>query len=65
MVLPVIKLIEPRLKPGCIFIADNTISSAEGYQDFFNHINAFGSGYTTLTLPYENGLGMTVYRPTS
>jgi predicted O-methyltransferase YrrM len=63
MVLPVIKTIEHHLKPGCVLIADNTIGSAEGYKDYFGYINASNSPYTTVTLPYHNGLEMTVYRP--
>ena len=63
MVLPVIKTLEPNLKPGCVIIADNTVRSAKGYQDYFGHINAPDSPYTTITLPYKDGLEMTVYQP--
>ena len=63
MALPVIKTLEPNLKPGCVIVVDNTVGSAEGYRDYFKHVHAPGSHYTTLTLPYKNGLEMTVYRP--
>ena len=63
MVLPIVKLLEPRFKPGCVLVADNSIKSAKGYQEFFDYINAPRSSYTTLTIPYQDGLEMTVYRP--
>ena len=63
MVLPIVKLLEPHFKPGCVLVADNTVNSAEGYKEFFDHVNAPGSSYITLTLPYNNGLEMTLYRP--
>ena len=43
-------------------VADNTVKSAEGFKDFFDRMNAPGSSYITLTLPYSDGLEMTVYR---
>lgn len=63
MVLPLIKTLEPNLKPGCVLVADNTVKSAEGYREYFEYIGAPGSPYRTLTLPYKDGLEMTVYRP--
>lgn len=63
MALPVLKTLEPNLKSGCVIVVDNTVRSAKGYRDYFEYINGNGSSYTTLTLPYKDGLEMTVYRP--
>jgi hypothetical protein len=63
MVMPIIKVLEPHMRAGCVIVADNTVASAEGYADYLRHITAPGSAYTSMTLPYSNGLEMTTYRP--
>ncbi|KAK6349580.1 hypothetical protein TWF696_005865 [Orbilia brochopaga] len=63
MALPTLELVKPKLRPGAVVIADNTIGSAAGYQDLLEYMRAPGSGFTNLTLPYNNGLEMSVYSP--
>ena len=63
MVLPTVKLLEPKFRRGTVIISDNTTASVEGYSEFFAYINAPGSSYRTITLPYAGGLEMTVYNP--
>lgn len=63
MVLPTLKLLEPRLKPGAVIVADNIISSKEGYSDFLAYVNRAESPYSTVTLPYPGGLSMTTFNP--
>lgn len=43
-------------------MADNTVKAAAGYQDLFNYVDAEGSGFRRVTLPYEGGLDMIVYQ---
>lgn len=62
MVLPALRLLEPHLRQGAVIMADNTISSVKGYQDYFDYINRPQSGYRTLTLPYAGGFELTVYQ---
>jgi len=63
MVLPTLKLLEPRLRPGAVIIADNVVSSKEGYNDFFTYIHREDSPYSTVTLPYPGGLSMSTFSP--
>lgn len=65
MVMPTLKLLEPKLKAGAILLADNTIAPGNGYGDFLNHIRAEGAPYTDTTLPFQDGLEMVVYTPRS
>ncbi|EAW08933.1 O-methyltransferase [Aspergillus clavatus NRRL 1] len=63
MALPTLKLVQPRLRPGAVIVADNTASSAAGYEEFLEYVRAPGSGFSCLTLPYKGGLEMIVYSP--
>lgn len=63
MVLPTLKLLEPRLKPGAVIVADNVESSKEGYSDFLAYIDRADSPYSTVMLPYPGGLSMTTFNP--
>lgn len=63
MVVPTLELLEPHFRPGTLLVADNTVTSASGYQDFFKRISTPGSGYRTLTLPYSGGLELVTYWP--
>ncbi|KAI0976626.1 O-methyltransferase [Xylaria arbuscula] len=63
MVLPTLRLLEPNLKKGAVIVTDNVTSSADGYRDFHEYIEAHRSAYRTLVLPYSGGLEYTVYDP--
>jgi len=63
MVLPTLKLLEPRLRPGAVIVADNVVSSKEGYVDFLAYIHRAGSPYSTVTLPYPGGLSLSTFSP--
>ena len=63
LALPTLKLVEPKLRSGAIVLADNTITAAEGYKEFFKYINRPSSGFKTTTLPYAGGFELIVYHP--
>jgi predicted O-methyltransferase YrrM len=67
MVVPTLKVIESKLKPGAVLLADNVSSSVtgsvEGYKEFFSIVKAPGSKYKTVTLPFEGGFEMVTYWP--
>ncbi|GFF24700.1 hypothetical protein IFM46972_01144 [Aspergillus udagawae] len=63
MALPTLKLVQPKLRYGAVVLADNTVSSAQGYKDLLDYVRAPGSGFSTVTLPYKGGLEMSVYLP--
>ncbi|RAL14857.1 O-methyltransferase [Aspergillus homomorphus CBS 101889] len=63
MLLPVLKLVQPALRPGAVIIADNTIAAAEHCKELLDYMRAPGSGFRNLTLPFNNGLELSVYQP--
>ena len=60
MARPAIELVAPHLRPGAIVIADNTAQFTEAYGDYFAYLEDPANKFTTLTLPFEGGLEMSV-----
>ena len=60
MARPAMELITPRLRPGAVVIADNTVQAARGYERFFAFVRDPANGLTSMTLPFEGGLEMVV-----
>ena len=56
-------LVMARLKRGAVVVTDNSISGAERYKELFEYLRDPASPFTNLTLPFENGLEMSVYLP--
>ncbi len=50
--LPVLKLIEPHLRPGAIVLAENAFA-----QDYLDHVRDPAHGYICQTLPIDEGRG--------
>ncbi|KAI0198283.1 O-methyltransferase [Astrocystis sublimbata] len=63
MIMPTLRLLEPKLRKGAVIIADNVISAADGYQEFSGYIEANRASYRSLVLPYSGGLALIVYDP--
>ncbi|PYH41578.1 O-methyltransferase [Aspergillus saccharolyticus JOP 1030-1] len=63
LLLPVLKLVQPALRPGAVIITDNTISAAEHCKELLDYMRAPESGFRSLTLPFNNGLELSVYQP--
>jgi predicted O-methyltransferase YrrM len=61
--LPALKMVLPKLRPGAAIVVDNTISSAEGYKELFEVIRNPNGAFTSITLPYKNGLELSIYNP--
>lgn len=64
MVVPTLEILESSFRRGTVMVADNTAASRDGYKELFKKINAPGSNYKTLTLPFSGGLEMITYWPT-
>jgi predicted O-methyltransferase YrrM len=50
--LPVLKLIEPRLRPGSVILAENAFA-----EDYLEYVRDSSSGYIAQTLPIDEGRG--------
>jgi len=59
-VMPAVRRVAPHLRPGAVIIADNTVQSREGYEEYFDFIADPANRLTTVTLPFEGGLEFTV-----
>ncbi|EED19602.1 O-methyltransferase, putative [Talaromyces stipitatus ATCC 10500] len=65
LALPTLKVVQPYLRHGAVVLADNTISSAKGYADLLSYLQNPKNGFRNMTLPFTNGLEMSVYLPGS
>jgi predicted O-methyltransferase YrrM len=61
LALPALQAVEPNLRVGAVIICDNSISSSARYADLQTYMRNPKNGYTNLTVPYHNGLEMSVY----
>jgi predicted O-methyltransferase YrrM len=52
--LPILKLLEPHLKPGALIIGENAFEEAPGYIDYVRDPQ---NGYLSLPLPFDPGRG--------
>jgi predicted O-methyltransferase YrrM len=60
MARPAIELVGPHMRSGAIVIADNVSQFPEAYEDYFAYIDDPANKFSTLTVPFEGGLGMSV-----
>jgi predicted O-methyltransferase YrrM len=52
--LPVLHLLEPRLAPGTLVVADDT--GLDSMQPYLKYVRASGSGYENVSFPVEDGM---------
>lgn len=52
--LPVLKVLEPHLKPGALIVGENAFEEAPGY---IHYVRDPRNGYLSLPLPFETGRG--------
>jgi predicted O-methyltransferase YrrM len=57
--LPVLQLLEPRLTPGTLILADDTVSMAEEMPDYLAYIRDPAHGYVSIPFPESDGLEIT------
>ena len=62
LALPALKLCQPYFRPGAVIIADNTVMVGDQYQELFDYVDAEGSGFRRVTMPYTGGIDMIVYQ---
>ncbi|KAI8165666.1 hypothetical protein K4K50_009927 [Colletotrichum sp. SAR 10_71] len=61
LALPTLKVIKTRLKPGALIVADNVVSSKDGYADLIAYLDDPKNRFKTTTAPYSGGLLVAVY----
>jgi len=54
--LPVLRLLEPRLTPGALVVADDTVSMAAQMADYLAYVRDPGRGYLSVPFPESDGL---------
>ena len=57
--LPVLRLLEPRLTPGALILADDSISQSADMPDYLSHVRNPANGYLSVTFPESDGLEIT------
>jgi predicted O-methyltransferase YrrM len=56
--LPVTKLLEPKLSPGALIVADNT--SMDDTRPYLDHVRDPGNGYVSVNFPVREGDSMEI-----
>ncbi|HYB47845.1 MAG TPA: class I SAM-dependent methyltransferase [Streptosporangiaceae bacterium] len=54
--LPVLRLLEPRLTPGALVLADDSVSMAAQMADYLGYVRDPGHGYLSIAFPESDGL---------
>jgi predicted O-methyltransferase YrrM len=57
---PALALVAPHMRRGAIVIADNTNTYRRAYGEYFAFLNDPANGFSTMTLPFDGGLEMSV-----
>ena len=57
--LPVLRLLEPRLTPGALVVADDTVSMAAEMPDYLSYVRDPAHGYLSVSFPDSDGLEIT------
>jgi predicted O-methyltransferase YrrM len=60
MARPTIELVAPFMRIGATVITDNSIDRRPAYADLFAFIEDPANGFTSITLPFDGGLEMSV-----
>jgi predicted O-methyltransferase YrrM len=57
--LPVLRILEPRLIPGALVVADDTVSMAAQMTDYLSYVRDPAHGYLSVSFPESDGLEIT------
>jgi predicted O-methyltransferase YrrM len=58
--LPVLRLLEPRLRPGTVVLADNIRTFRRSLAPYVDYVQSGRSGYRSVTLPLKDGFEYSV-----
>jgi predicted O-methyltransferase YrrM len=57
--LPVLRQLEPRLTPGALIVADDTVSMAAEMTDYLSYVRDPAHGYASVSFPESDGQEIT------
>lgn len=60
MARPALELISPHLRAGAVVVCDNTASNRNEYEAYFDFLHDPANRFSTVTLPFDGGLEMSV-----
>jgi predicted O-methyltransferase YrrM len=58
--LPLLRVVEPRLAPGALVVADDTLRFADDLRPFLAHVRGEGNGYVAIEMPMDDGLELAI-----
>ncbi|PTL81303.1 O-methyltransferase [Vitiosangium sp. GDMCC 1.1324] len=58
--LPVLEVLEPKMRPGTVVVADNLSMLPQNYLD---RVRSQGSGYVSVSLPLGDGIELSLRQP--
>lgn len=61
--LPILRLLEPKLRPGALVMADNIFSFPEELAPYVDYVRAPGGPYRTTVIPFKTGVAYSLYAP--
>jgi predicted O-methyltransferase YrrM len=59
--LPVLRMMEAKLRPGALVLADNIFTFSDDLKDYVDAVSAPGGTYRSMVVPFESGLGYSHY----
>lgn len=59
--LPVLRLLEPKLAPGALAIADDTTSLKTAMADYLTYVRDPANGYVSVAFPVEDGMELSTW----
>ena len=59
--VPVAKMMEPKLRPGSLILADNIRTFPDELNSYLEYVSRPDGPYASVTLPFESGLGYSLY----
>lgn len=60
--LPVLKLLEPKLRPGAVILSDNIDSFRKQVAPFLHYVQSGTNGYTSATLGLADSMEFSIYQ---
>jgi predicted O-methyltransferase YrrM len=60
--VPVLKMMEPKLAPGALVIADNIFTFPDELKSYMDAVSDPAGPYRSVILPFESGLGYSLYQ---